>query len=337
MKRLLCTFARALSFGATTAIALLAATASQQALASGNSCGYQLTENLGEPFGVDTYTLTFEGLQRKMYTRAQLEEAYAQVQHILDAAKDEVARGAPVFHTMMPRGDEDGLYGVTENRRAGWEFAYEPNAVRGDKDTITPVLRLYECHKAAGWPTATDSAPQTSQPSSVGAAPAPRGSANGKGAPITIPAQKADGVYKISDDEAHGLWRTQRNAYLANSNTILPRPGADPSEIRKRLVLPTLKSCLEVVNVKQDRDVKTIYWFAIRNRCSQQVQAYWSSDPKVDTPNMAAEIGVEGLSDMTWIDMRGLPFKVKGTACPVKYAGETVYWDVSHMQCWTWD
>ena len=91
-------------------------------------------------------------------------------------------------------------------------------------DTITPRLKVYQCHRDAGWPSASDSAsPRGKTPISTAAAPS--------GARPQTPAQENDHAPYISGKCAHRPKRQRR----------VGRVQADPERLRDargRHVLP---------------------------------------------------------------------------------------------------
>lgn len=101
--------------------------------------------------GVPNTTFIFTALRDKELSKKELEEYYQRLLRIKKNANQNVA--AQGFSISYANNVSQGLDGCTNgyNRPLGcMDYVIEPN--RG-RDSITPRLEVYQCHRDAGWPS----------------------------------------------------------------------------------------------------------------------------------------------------------------------------------------
>ncbi|MFK0376379.1 hypothetical protein [Pandoraea sp. NPDC090278] len=103
---------------------------------------------------------------------------------------------------------------------------------------------------------------------------------------------------------------------------------------RKRKVLPQYASCLRIVDVRSDSDVKNMYWYAVENTCGEALSAHWCEGKGCSKPTQAADIAA-GNKEPSWMHAASvLDVRFRGTACMQQYNGKNVQYDKQRNQCW---
>lgn len=313
------------------ALALCAFLIASTAFAQSSGCPDSVTSQRGWGRPADG-PFVFEALRSRIRTRAQLEGAYKDIEQMLADGKAEIARGGTNI-TMYAQAI-NGLYGPATGNpddQPNWFFIYRPY---DDVDTITPVLKMYECHRAANWPTATDAAGVTSGPAAAGSGKGGNPPSGSRKNPAQLTARVTDGSFQGGEQatRAHEMW--PKNAFTEQQQAAA---DSSASTGRKVLDLPTLPACLHVVDAKRDGDVRDMYWFKFHNSCKMPIQAFWMSTIDAPAIDMLVSIEAGQDSELAWTKMPdGQPFRVKGIACPATHLKDPVYLDHKRNQCWAW-
>jgi hypothetical protein len=101
-----------------------------------------------------------------------------------------------------------------------------------------------------------------------------------------------------------------------------------------KIILRQYSECLRAVDIKQDSDVKTMYWYAIQNTCNQPLIVYWCDGQGCSPVSKAATIPA-GAKERSWLDTRHSgSVGFKGTACAQTHKGKRVYYNKKENQCW---
>ncbi|QDH59515.1 hypothetical protein [Pandoraea pnomenusa] len=133
--------------------------------------------------------------------------------------------------------------------------------------------------------------------------------------------------------------RAVTQAQQARMGQVIGASKAEESHSagRKRKVLPQYSSCLSVVDVHGEPDVKNMYWYAIENTCGETLSAHWCEGKGCGKPTLAADIG-PGSKETSWMRAASIAdVRFRGTACASQYAGAVVQYDKQRNQCWVWE
>lgn len=105
-----------------------------------------------------------------------------------------------------------------------------------------------------------------------------------------------------------------------------------------KIYLPDFgQKCLRTVDIKQDRTMHGVYWYALENICNQPVMAHWCDRKDCSKTNKAWEIPPGG-KEKSWTDVirnERHPRHLKGFACQLKYKNASVYKDPKANRCFT--
>ena len=143
---------------------------------------------------------------------------------------------------------------------------------------------------------------------------------------------------------AQAMERAHKSRFFTFSERS-SRQEKEPGSGKRRLVLPKYSQCLTAVDLRQDSTVTTLYWYAIRNNCSQALQALWCEGASCKPVDKAAEIPPGG-KEQSWLDIRWLggsarnmrDIRFHGTACQIpKYRPNDVMYDKDRGECWVWE
>lgn len=242
----------------------------------------------------------------------------------------------------------------------------------GDPALVIPqsslsLPKFFECHQKAGWPSATDFTPVAGSGASE---------SNKSNASIGVTVQTRQSTSKeerlkdcrntadernLKGNERMNFMRncfdgsSSDNSEIANSARELiatqqrmsdndrnqlassvknAPPGA------KKIYLPDLGGkCLRTVDIREDGDVRGMYWYALENICSEPVKAHWC-DRKVCKGTHLSWVISPGGKEQSWTSVRNdgrHPRDLKGFACQIEYRGAQVYKDPKTNKCYTWE
>ena len=238
-------------------------------------------------------------------------------------------------------------------------------------------LRAYECHQSAGWPSAIDYATsaqrnnplnrgseavvqnsaQKNHPSSSDGTQTPGGAeaqmqncrhgADEKGlkasdrirfmkACMDAAASERDvSISAESQEKIAAQTRMSSNDQkTANSLAINAQPGD-----RKIYFANLGAKCLRTVDIREDVDVRGMFWFTLQNICNEPIKAYWCDLKVCRSTNMSWILG-PGEKEISWTSVRSghgrHPRDLKGFACPVEYNGAPVHLDQKSHKCYAW-
>ena len=246
-----------------------------------------------------TTKYTFNALNSKIYTKNKLEDLLS---YIKSGSYD------------SRRHDEIGII-ISEG---------DPSLVEHGKGI--DLRRAFECHKREGWPSAIDyvAAPTDSQPRSSGTAAIPTTSRKlareNNSSDMT---KMTDNQERMSSGEREAAAGAAQGASKKSRKIFLPDLGAQ---------------CLRTVDVREDRDVRGMYWFALENICSEPVKAHWCDLKVCKGTNMSATIDAGG-KEQSWTSIYKFgrhPNELKGVACQLEYNSTPVYKDPYTNKCYAW-
>ena len=184
-------------------------------------------------------TLKFAALREKMLSKAELDAYFQDLVALQREASTNVQNNGLRMYS---------AYGMTDTPRQRALLGCEGNSggacadlvinrePPNFADTITPRLKVYQCHRDAGWPSASDSAsPRGKTPISTAAAPS--------GARPQTPAQENDHAPYISanacaSSKAAKACRTR----TSGSRTIARCPWPSRSALKRRADQPMPES-----------------------------------------------------------------------------------------------
>lgn len=289
----------------------------------------------GVRLGVDT--IVFTPLRDKILTTQELETFYKDVNQGLIDAKSTGYFASGQYFTKTDDGRRRGeLYASgrpaaegNANRSLSGSQPPQGISINSTTDRDQWVIQLaqgrlaaYECHRNQGWPSATDYV----APSKASAAKDSSGQS----------AERSRNEAKRLDDKQEA----NLSAILEQGEEVMKSEANRSNGPRNQVFLPQKSQCLRVIDVAQDKTVKSMYWYAIQNTCKEPLQAYWCAGEKSDCkqPKQAAVIKPGG-KERSWMDSstgkQGVQFY--GTACSAKFKGRQVYYDKQRAECWALD
>ncbi|MBL5979652.1 hypothetical protein JAO85_20450 [Comamonas sp. NyZ500] len=290
----------------------------------------------GRNLGSDT--IVFTPLKNKILTRQELDEIYQLIKTNLEAAQN-----SPSFlpNTFLSKKDDGRRFSETyasgripEGNLLNMFIgpSSTPYSMRGYKtapETEQVAIQLsqarvnaYACHQAKGWPSATDYVAVAAK-------------ANGKTGDEKAQNRSRQEAKRLDEKQEANFQTLIQSTETAEQNEV-NRGGAQ----RNKVDLPQRHQCLRVVDVKQDKTVPSMYWYAIQNSCKEPLQAYWCAGEKSECKQPKQSWLIKpGAKERSWMDSpngsQGVQFY--GTACVTKFEGRQVYYDKNRAQCWAWD
>ncbi len=283
------------------AIAIAAIIYSTSPLASGNcETSIHIRESHQGSTGISSKTTkyTFNSLNSKIYTKEKLEDL---LKYIRSGQYD------------SRKHDE---IGVTTSEG-------DPSLVEPGKNI--DLLRAFECHQRAGWPSAIDYSP-------------PLAGSQSKTALLQPQSPPKNAARENSSSDMTKLTDTQEKMGNEEREAIAIA-AQDVRRSSKKILLPDLGSkCLRTVDIREDSDVRGMYWFALENICSEPVKAHWCDIKVCKGTNMAATIAPGG-KEKSWTSIYKSgrhPNQLKGVACQVEYKNAPVYKDPQTNKCYSW-
>lgn len=293
-------------------------------IAQGGQCPTSFTYTRIDAIGqLETEQLVFGPLVNKIHSRAVLEEIYQELKQCVDPgngpALNFVSEGNRRFHestsymrSMMM------CYQQPDPRQLSLpkDYRFEATLAR---------MKAYECARAAGWPTATDSLSRT---------------AKGKGASAATSRQtgtSSDEKVSPFAEQARTNDKEQHEAYARLVGISSDYESQLDSFGKHRIPVKQDPSCLLAVNIRQDSTVKKMFWYSIHNRCDYPVRAVWCDGPGCKPISKAWVLKPEE-SVQSWMHSeRGVAgVKFSGTSCPWMVGDKPVLYDKKANQCWIW-
>lgn len=226
----------------------------QDRKASASNCPVETTI-IGDYLAVQT--LRFKALAEPMLTKAELESYYQDLVTTRNKSRNSYAPDGRPYYSSYAYNDtprQRALTGCIDNVRNNCDdFVYdvEPGHAR---DTITPRLEVYQCHRDAGWPSATDAAQVRSKGSTQTASKTNgRPSTNDTTLTGKDPAQSdlASNADKQQADKAKGKQKENDHApYVARKCVRIVQNGKGVGSAYKRIhndcsVPISVQFCLE--------------------------------------------------------------------------------------------
>lgn len=139
------------------------------------------------------------------------------------------------------------------------------------------------------------------------------------------------------DDGAEEL-AARHTAAFAKSSNFMTVDGAsrETGESRKAIIAKQFPKCLEMVDIRRDKSVPDMIWYAIRNKCGESLRAYWCEGEGCTRMTKSWEIP-PGKKETTWLTQKGdKKIRLHATACRPSVGSEDVYYDFEKNQCWHW-
>lgn len=270
------------------------------------------------------HEVIFSPLLERIKTKAQLEEIYNSArecalnppakptiaaQYFIDTVKEEgspyFVRDITCFRDDDP--DEKTRYPSILLKRQLSKKRYE----------------AYECHRQLGWPSAID---YTS--------PLQKGNVATRANSHPVPSEDS-GVSKATQAEELAA---KHAAAFARFSNLMDKDGVSGAtgETRKKVIARQYPKCLEMVDIRRDKNVPAMVWYAIRNKCGESLRAYWCEGEGCSRMTKSWEIQ-PGQKETTWLTQKdSRQIRLHATACPSSVNGVDVYYDFEKNQCWHW-
>lgn len=141
-----------------------------------------------------------------------------------------------------------------------------------------------------------------------------------------------------SGDEGAEELAAKHTAAFAKSSNFMTVDGASRTtgESRKAIIAKQFPKCLEMVDIRRDKSVPDMIWYAIRNKCGESLRAYWCEGERCSRMTKSWEIP-PGKKETTWLTQKGdKQIRLHATACRPSAGSEDVYYDFEKNQCWHW-
>lgn len=136
---------------------------------------------------------------------------------------------------------------------------------------------------------------------------------------------------------ANAVTRQQQSQFTKMISASKAEDSSASNKGRKKIILKQYPECLQAVDIKQDSTVKTMYWYAMQNICSEPLQIHWCEGQGCKPTTKAADLPAGG-KERSWLDTkRSGSVSFHGSACATGYQGKKVYYDNKKNQCWLWE